>query len=91
MRIGSSGDVGLSGAGSGSKLSTSVIVYLSFASRLGRTRGGPAEKLPLSTKQGFYSLPSSFLFACGVLINFNVIKSELNFRSSVGGNCLALR
>ena len=100
-------DVGLSGSGSGSKLRESRVIgaYLSFTPRLAIRRLAASASIAAHTtwtwsrkqifsptgKQCLDSFSSSFFFRCSVLINFDGIQGNLNFWSSVGGNCLSLR
>ena len=93
-------DVGLSGAGSGSKLSTLVIgaAYLSLATRLRVLRiivraglsVATKQTCSLSVKQSLDTLPGSFFLQCSVFINLDIVKTNFNFGSSVRRDDLSL-
>ena len=102
MDVGLSG----SGSGSKLRESRVIGAYLSFTTRLTvssrltvivsvaahttRTRSGE-QIFPSTSKQCLDSFSGSFFFQCSVFINFDGVQRNLNFRSSVGGNCLSLR
>jgi hypothetical protein len=94
-------DVGLSGAGSGPKLSTLEIgaAYLSLATRLrivrfiiaaGILSVSTKQTCSLAVKQSLDTLSSSFFLQSSVLINLDAVQANLNLGSSVGGDDLSL-
>ena len=93
-------DVGLSGAGSGPKLSTLVIgaAYLSLATRLRVLRivvraylsVATKQTCSLTVKQSLDALSSSFFLQCSVFIHLNIVKTNFNLWSSVGRDDLTL-